>query len=91
MLLPDLRPVEVFLASAMSSSSFRELLEDDGSFKDVWTGLGDGFCASLQARGLKNPLSWAGLAGRATGDDLRDRLEIHLCRLTPLLSTTQWN
>ena len=33
------------------------------------------------ARGLKNPMMWAGLAGKATGDELRDRFDTHLCRL----------
>ena len=65
----------------MSSSSFRSLLEDDVGFADVWHSLDEGFRASLLARGLKNPMMWAGLAGKAAGDELRDRLETHLCRL----------
>ena len=68
----------------MASSSFAELLEDDGCFRDVWDGLDDSFRSAMQTRGMGKPLIWAGLAGRETGDGLRDRLENHLIRLKVL-------
>ena len=68
----------------MSSSSFAELLADDGGFRDVWDSLDDGFRTAMAARNMGTPLIWAGLAGRARNDELRDKLETRLIRLKVL-------